>query len=100
MPTDIYVTWVKQLNDMLKEDSFFSTQYPNISFSVYNPKTEDESISIHVINNNNSAKMLVIDSTSIKPYYDKIGDPNFTYQQSLAFAKNNCLKFIKQWAMA
>lgn len=99
MATDTYVMWVKQLKDMIQEDTFCSVTN-NLSLSVYNPKSEDENISIHVINNNNSTKMLVIDSTSIKPYYDKIGDPNFTYQQSLAFAKNNCLKFIKQWAMA
>ena len=99
MTTDTYVMWVKQLKDMIQEDTFCSVTN-NLSLSVYNPKSEDENISIHVINNNNSTKMLVIDSTSIKPYYDKIGDPNFTYQQSLAFAKNNCLKFIKQWAMA
>lgn len=99
MTTDTYVMWVKQLKDMIQEDTFCSVTN-NLSLSVYNPKSEDENISIHVVNNNNSTKMLVIDSTSIKPYYDKIGDPNFTYQQSLAFAKNNCLKFIKQWAMA
>ena len=99
MATDTYVMWVNKLKDMIQEDTFCSVTN-NLSLSVYNPKSEDENISIHVINNNNSTKMLVIDSTSIKPYYDKIGDPNFTYQQSLAFAKNNCLKFIKQWAMA
>ena len=99
MTTDTYVMWVNQLKDMIQEDTFCSITN-NLSLSVYKPKSEDENISIHVINNNNSTKMLVIDSTSIKPYYDKIGDPNFTYQQSLAFAKNNCLKFIKQWAMA
>ena len=99
MATDIYVMWINQLKDMIQEDNFCSITN-NLSLSVYNPKSRDENISIHVINNNNSTKMLVIDSTSIKPYYDKIGDPNFTYQQSLVFAKNNCLRFIKQWAMA
>ena len=87
-----YNIWVNDLYDMMKNDTFFNTY--NIKLSVHELNEGDSGLSVH---DNNLSKTLVIDSTSIKPYYEQIGEPNFTYQQSLGLARGVCMKAIRNW---
>lgn len=88
-----YNVWVNDLYDMMKNDTFFNTY--NIKLSIHNSEKENSGLAVH---DYNLSKTLIIDSTSIKPFYNQIGEPRLSYQQSLGLARGECMKTIKNWS--
>ena len=88
-----YTKWVNDLYNMIKNDTFFNIY--NIKLSVYSTKEGEPGLSVIDLN---LSKTLIIDSTSIKPFYNQIGEPRLSYQQSLGLARGECMKTIKNWA--
>ena len=97
----MYEKWVKNLLKKINTNQIIVNNNLNLEEYVPDLLDKEESnknnIGIIVQNKNFEKKFLVIDSSSIKPFYDKIAEPTFSYEKSLNFASNNCLNYILEW---
>ena len=100
-----YILWVESLSALIQTDNIFH-KYNNLSIetrrtnqtkTVESLEDDADNIELVVKDKTLSNRSLIIDSTTIKPYYDKLGGPQYTYADSLNYAKGACLNFIKQW---
>ena len=90
-----YTSWVNDLYNNFKNNPFIK-EY-NLEVNIHND-SDPEYIGLEITQSSLKVpKTLIIDSSTIKPFYRQIGDPNFSYIQSLNFATNECIKSIKIW---
>lgn len=95
----MYEKWVKDLIEKIKVNQIIINN--NLELEEYIPLSSEENngnnMGIKIQNKNFESKFLIIDSSSIKPFYDKIAEPSFSYEKSLNFASNTCLTYILEW---
>lgn len=89
----MYEQWIdKLIEDLIKDNIILNN---NLIVKKYSPR-EENNTGLR-IENHQKNKFLIIDASSVKPFYNKIAEPSFPYEKSLVFAKNACLHYINNW---